>query len=35
MKSFVLAALLSATATMGFAAEKYTLDSSHSQVLFS
>jgi polyisoprenoid-binding protein YceI len=35
MKSFVLAALLSATASMAVAAEKYTLDSSHSQVVFS
>lgn len=35
MKSFVLASLLSATASMAFAAEKYILDSSHSQVLFS
>lgn len=35
MKSLVLSALLSATATVGFAADKYTLDSSHSQVVFS
>lgn len=35
MKSLVLAALLSASATMALAADKYTLDSSHSQVLFS
>lgn len=35
MKSLVLASLLSATASLAFAADKYTLDSSHSQVLFS
>jgi polyisoprenoid-binding protein YceI len=35
MKSFVLAALMSATASMALAADKYVLDSSHSQVLFS
>lgn len=35
MKSLVLAALLSASSTMAFAAEKYVLDSSHSQVVFS
>ncbi|UWR21059.1 YceI family protein [Sulfitobacter sp. S190] len=35
MKSLVLAALMSASASMAFAAEKYVLDSSHSQVLFS
>lgn len=35
MKSFVLAAILSATASMAVAADKYVLDSSHSQVLFS
>ncbi|KEJ90190.1 YceI family protein [Sulfitobacter donghicola] len=35
MKSLVMAALLSASASMAFAAEKYTLDSSHSQVVFS
>jgi polyisoprenoid-binding protein YceI len=35
MKSLVLAALLSATASLALAAEKYTLDSSHSQVVFS
>ncbi|MGB5863752.1 MAG: YceI family protein [Sulfitobacter sp.] len=35
MKSFVLAALLSASASMAMAADKYVLDSSHSQVLFS
>lgn len=35
MKSLVLATLLSATASMALAAEKYTLDSSHSQVVFS
>lgn len=34
MKSLVLAALLSATASMSMAADKYTLDSSHSQVVF-
>jgi polyisoprenoid-binding protein YceI len=35
MKSFVLAALMSASASMAMAADKYVLDSSHSQVLFS
>jgi len=35
MKPFILAALLSTSATMALAAEKYTLDSSHSQVIFS
>jgi polyisoprenoid-binding protein YceI len=35
MKSLVLAALMSATASMAVAADKYVLDSSHSQVLFS
>ncbi|KIN72084.1 YceI family protein [Sulfitobacter guttiformis] len=35
MKSLVLAALLSAAATGAMAAEKYVLDASHSQVLFS
>lgn len=35
MKSLVLAALMSATASMALAADKYTLDSSHSQVVFS
>ncbi len=35
MKSLVLAALLSATASLALAAEKYTLESSHSQVIFS
>jgi polyisoprenoid-binding protein YceI len=35
MKSLVLAALLSASATAALAADKYTLDSSHSQVVFS
>ncbi|WP_299030694.1 YceI family protein [uncultured Sulfitobacter sp.] len=35
MKSLVLAALLSATASMAVAAEKYVLDASHSQVVFS
>lgn len=35
MKSFVLAALLSTSATMALAAEKYVLDASHSQVVFS
>jgi polyisoprenoid-binding protein YceI len=35
MKSLVLAALLSASASMAFAAEKYVLDASHSQVVFS
>ena len=34
MKHFFLAAALAATATTGFAADKYILDSSHSQVLF-
>lgn len=35
MKSIVLAALLSATASIAVAAEKYVLDASHSQVVFS
>ncbi|MCX7565141.1 YceI family protein [Sulfitobacter sp. F26169L] len=35
MKSLVLAALLSASASVAMAADKYVLDSSHSQVLFS
>lgn len=35
MKSLLLAAALSTTASLAFAAERYTLDSSHSQVLFS
>lgn len=35
MKSLVLATLLSATASMALAAEKYVLDSSHSQIIFS
>jgi polyisoprenoid-binding protein YceI len=35
MKSLVLAALLSATASMALAADKYVLDASHSQVVFS
>ena len=35
MKPLLLAAALSTTATFAFAAERYTLDSSHSQVLFS
>lgn len=35
MKSILLGALMSATATMALAAEKYSLDSSHSQVVFS
>ncbi len=35
MKSLVLAALMSASASMAMAADKYMLDSSHSQVLFS
>lgn len=35
MKSILLAALLSGTATLAMAADKYVLDSSHSQVLFS
>jgi polyisoprenoid-binding protein YceI len=35
MKSLVLAALMSASASMALAADKYVLDSSHSQVLFS
>lgn len=34
MKSLILAALMSATASMALAADKYTLDSSHSQVVF-
>lgn len=34
MKSFVLAAALAASATMVGAAERYVLDSSHSQVVF-
>lgn len=34
MKSLVIAALMSATASMAMAAEKYTLDASHSQVIF-
>lgn len=35
MKSLLLAAALSTSASLAFAAERYTLDSSHSQVLFS
>ncbi len=35
MKSLLLAALLSTSASMALAAEKYVLDSSHSQVIFS
>ena len=35
MKSLLLAAALSVPATFAFAAERYTLDASHSQVLFS
>lgn len=35
MKSLVLAALLSASASMALAADKYVLDGSHSQVIFS
>lgn len=35
MKSLVLAALLSTSATLAMAAEKYVLDASHSQVVFS
>ncbi|MEM7720591.1 MAG: YceI family protein [Pseudomonadota bacterium] len=35
MKSFVLAALLAGTSTAALAAEKFNLDASHSQVLFS
>ena len=35
MKSLVLAALLSASASMAMAADKYILDSSHSQIVFS
>ncbi|MEL6452041.1 MAG: YceI family protein [Pseudomonadota bacterium] len=35
MKSFLLAAALSTSATVALAADTYTLDSSHSQVLFS
>jgi polyisoprenoid-binding protein YceI len=34
MKSLVLATLLSATASMALAADKYTLDASHSQIVF-
>lgn len=34
MKPLILAALMSATASMALAAEKYTLDPSHSQVIF-
>jgi len=34
MKSLIIAALMSATASMAVAAEKYTLDASHSQVIF-
>lgn len=34
MKPLILAALMSATASMALAAEKYTLDPSHSQVVF-
>lgn len=34
MKSLVLAALMSATASMAVAADKYMLDASHSQVVF-
>lgn len=35
MKSLLLAAALSTSATFAFAADKYMLDSSHSQILFS
>ncbi len=35
MKSILLATALSTAATMSFAADTYTLDSSHSQILFS
>ena len=35
MKSLVLAALLATSASTAFAAEKYVLDASHSQVVFS
>lgn len=35
MKSLVLAAALGLAATSAFAAEKYTLDASHSQIIFS
>lgn len=35
MKTLLLAAALSTSASLAFAAERYTLDSSHSQVLFS
>ncbi|WP_299559776.1 YceI family protein [uncultured Sulfitobacter sp.] len=35
MKTLVLAAVMSASASMALAAEKYTLDPSHSQILFS
>lgn len=35
MKSLLVAAALSTAASAGFAAERYTLDPSHSQVLFS
>ena len=34
MKSLVIAALMSASATMALAADKYALDASHSQVVF-
>lgn len=35
MKSLILAAALASSASVAFAAERYTLDASHSQVLFS
>ena len=35
MKSFVLAAAIAASSTAAFAADTYTLDSSHSQIIFS
>lgn len=35
MKPFLLATAFAASASMAFAAERYTLDSSHSQVIFS
>ena len=35
MKSLIIAALMSASASMALAAESYTLDPSHSQVVFS
>lgn len=35
MKSLLLATVLSASATLAFAADKYVLDASHSQIVFS